>query len=194
MLRRSAKVSSELRINYGPGYRVYFVQRGTRYMLLFAGGRRARRMATSPTPNGWLLNMRSERWREMSRHRSHSTPQNCLGSDEAIATTSPRRRDVDIDPITHAIGVAAKVCRGMSDIARQTGLSRESSLQGSERRGPSPIRDDHSRPPSAWPSASCRTGGRSPPTSAPRRSSHFRRGRATGYVPALACSRWDIPR
>jgi putative addiction module killer protein len=29
---------SELRIDYGPGYRVYFVQRGTAYVMLLAGG------------------------------------------------------------------------------------------------------------------------------------------------------------
>ena len=29
---------SELRINYGPGYRVYYIHRGTRYVLLLAGG------------------------------------------------------------------------------------------------------------------------------------------------------------
>jgi len=29
---------SELRIDYGPGYRVYYAQRGTRYVLLLAGG------------------------------------------------------------------------------------------------------------------------------------------------------------
>jgi putative addiction module killer protein len=29
---------SELRIHYGPGYRVYFVQRGTALVVLLAGG------------------------------------------------------------------------------------------------------------------------------------------------------------
>ncbi len=29
---------SELRVNFGPGYRVYFVQRGDKYVVLLAGG------------------------------------------------------------------------------------------------------------------------------------------------------------
>lgn len=29
---------SEMRIDYGPGYRVYYVQRGSEYVVLLAGG------------------------------------------------------------------------------------------------------------------------------------------------------------
>jgi probable addiction module antidote protein len=49
-----------------------------------------------------------------------------LDNDEAVAEyISEALLTGDIETITHAIGVAARA-RGMSDIARETGLSRES--------------------------------------------------------------------
>jgi putative addiction module killer protein len=36
---------SELRVDYGPGYRVYLIQRGSRLVILLAGGDKTRQTA-----------------------------------------------------------------------------------------------------------------------------------------------------
>jgi putative addiction module killer protein len=41
MLSPSVKGSSELRVHYGPGYRVYFVWRGNTLIILLCGGDKA---------------------------------------------------------------------------------------------------------------------------------------------------------
>jgi putative addiction module killer protein len=49
---------SEMRIHFGPGYRVYYTRRGeVIYLLLLAGwlATRVRRSATSNTPSKWRV-------------------------------------------------------------------------------------------------------------------------------------------
>ena len=44
---------SELRIDYGPGYRVYFKRQGRTVIVLLAGGDKRTRARTSTQPCGW---------------------------------------------------------------------------------------------------------------------------------------------
>jgi putative addiction module killer protein len=48
---------SELRIDYGPGYRVYFGQKGRTLVVLLCGATSARRTGTSGWPNYFGANL-----------------------------------------------------------------------------------------------------------------------------------------
>jgi putative addiction module killer protein/probable addiction module antidote protein len=48
---------SELRINYGPGYRVYFTQRGAELLILLAGGSKQSQAADIKTAIRFARNL-----------------------------------------------------------------------------------------------------------------------------------------
>lgn len=118
---------SELRINFGPGYRVYYVQRGAKYVLLLAGGDKSRQAKDIALAKRLAGEYEEETMAPtVKKSAKPFDAAKYLDSDEAVAEyISEALLTGDIDTITHAIGVAAKA-RGMSEIARQTGLSRES--------------------------------------------------------------------
>ena len=52
---------SELRIDYGPGYRVYFTRRGTEIILLLSGGDKSRQQADIAKARKLATNLKDER-------------------------------------------------------------------------------------------------------------------------------------
>ena len=54
---------SELRIDVGPGYRVYYMTRGKVLIVLLCGGEKSTQAATSNKPRRWLITGRTERWK-----------------------------------------------------------------------------------------------------------------------------------
>ena len=50
---------SELRLHFGPGYRVYFVQRGDLIILLLCGGDKSTQRRESRPRKDWRANLRT---------------------------------------------------------------------------------------------------------------------------------------
>ena len=109
----------ELRIDYGPGYRLYFTRRGEAVLLLLVGGdkggqdrdiRRAKQMAMELD---WM-GIATTRW-DVTEH---------LDSEEAIAAyLDAVFEDGAPELIKAAIGDLA-CARGMTEIARKAGITR----------------------------------------------------------------------
>ena len=125
----------ELRIDYGSGYRVYFIKRDNVIVILLCGGdkssqqkdiRKAQLMAKSvkpPTPNP-RTPIQITRFIHMTIRTTKWDTSEFLDSEEAIvAYIEAAFEDGDPAAITHALGNVARA-RGMTAIAKEAGVTR----------------------------------------------------------------------
>jgi probable addiction module antidote protein len=114
----------EMRIHHGPGYRVYFVERGPLVVILVAGGskatqRRDIQRAKELAQEVWgsmVARTTTRRW-DAADH---------LGSEEdQLLYLGAAFEEGDASLIAAALGDIARA-RGMTEVAREAGLGRES--------------------------------------------------------------------
>ena len=117
----------ELRIDCGPGYRVYFTRRGRALLILLAGGDKssqrrdislALRLAKGLQESTMTKKTKISRY-DVAEHLR--TPAEMAAYLEAVLDESSG----DAAAIAKALGDVARA-RGMSEVARKAGLSRES--------------------------------------------------------------------
>ena len=118
-VRSIGKGTMEMRIAYGPGYRVYYVQHGVSIVILLcAGDKRTqqRDIKSSPGTCGRTVMTRTTRF----------DAADYLDSEERqIAYITAALETGDADFVRDALGLVARA-RGMGEIAKSAGLNRES--------------------------------------------------------------------
>jgi putative addiction module killer protein/probable addiction module antidote protein len=113
---------SELRIDYGPGYRVYFVQEGSVLIVLLCGGDKSSQSLDITRARKLAIALKGKAMPLMTREFDAAR---YLDSAEAIAAyIADATEGGDAQEIAHALGVVARA-RGMSELARDTGLPRQ---------------------------------------------------------------------
>jgi putative addiction module killer protein/probable addiction module antidote protein len=115
---------SELRIFYGPGYRVYFVQIGPTVIILLSGGVKntqqsdiAEAKEIAQQLESWIMATKTTRWDSAEHLKTEEDIQLYLEACFEEAGDDPAF-------IVHAFGVIARA-KNMSQLARDTGLTRE---------------------------------------------------------------------
>ena len=112
-----------MRIDYGPGYRVYFVQRGPMLILLLAGGAGAGHEESAGISTRIVGIMRRKTVKVKTR--PWDAAEHLTTEDDMAVYLEAALEDGDPALIAAALGDIARA-KGMSQIARETGLGRES--------------------------------------------------------------------
>jgi probable addiction module antidote protein/putative addiction module killer protein len=126
---------SELKIDVGPGYRVYYTQRGDRLLLLLVGGDKSTPQKTSSallrvgTWSSGAVSMAKAAAKKVPKTKTTPydvaeqlrTPKEMAAYLDAWLDEAPD----DASGIARALGDIARA-KGMSQVAKEAGLSRES--------------------------------------------------------------------
>jgi probable addiction module antidote protein len=117
---------SELRVDYGPGYRVYFVRRRTDVVILVCGG--DKQTQACETSGGGALGSNRARLTEDETMKLKTTPfdpADFLDRKESqIELLADAVETGDSKYIANALGTIARA-RGMARVAQEAGLTRQ---------------------------------------------------------------------
>ena len=133
---------SEMRIDYGPGYRAYFIKRERTVILLLCGGDKK----TQARDIAKAKKLARERVRSNGRWRFKTAPFDAaevLDTEEAIEEYIAAAFETE-DPafIAKALGTVARA-RNMSKLAREDGHKPAGALSCAERQGQPGVRNYH---------------------------------------------------